>query len=179
MAQFKCFENGVQVNGETVLAIVNGMGVFKTKALEILKNNGIDNPQSGQWYSQQDWLNAFKEIAEKLGDATLYQIGTKIPESAQFPPEIDSIEKALSAIDIAYHMNHQKGEIGNYQFTLTDSNSGKFVCNNPYPCEFDRGIIYSMSQRFKPAGSIPSIKHDDSEPCRKKGNDSCTYLVTW
>jgi hypothetical protein len=34
-------------------------------------------------------------------------IGKSIPENAQFPPEINSIEAGLQAIDVAYHMNHR------------------------------------------------------------------------
>jgi hypothetical protein len=180
MAQFKAFSNNVEVNGETVLSVVSGVGVFKKQALEILAKNGINDPKPGQWYSQQSWLNAFKEISEKIGPKSLFSIGKAIPANAKFPPEINTIEKALGAIDIAYHMNHKNGEIGHYNFIKTEGNSGKMVCNNPYPCEFDKGIIEAMAQKFKPADSIMAfVEHDDSQPCRKKGAESCTYLVTW
>lgn len=180
MAQFKAFASNVEVNGETVLSVVNGMGVYKKQALDILAKNGINNPQPGQWYLQQAWLDSFKEISETIGAKTLFAIGKAIPENAIFPPEIDSIEKGLAAIDIAYHMNHKGGEIGHYRFQSTGSNSGKMVCDNPYPCEFDRGIIETMAQKFKPKDSIMVfVEHDDSQPCRKKGAESCTYMITW
>jgi len=41
-------------------------------------------------------LDTFREIADQVGPNTLYQIGVRIPENAAFPPEIDSIEKALA-----------------------------------------------------------------------------------
>lgn len=191
---FVAFDKKAEVNGETVLSIVSGMEMFKKEALEILKKNGIDDPKPGQWYSQQAWLDAFKTISEKLGISTLFLIGKKIPENAQWPKEIDAIQKALPSIDVAYHMNHKIGNeplfnpqtgamkegIGHYGFELTGPKSAKMVCNNPYPCDFDRGIIEAVAQKFKPADSIGiSVKHDDSQPCRKKGKDSCTYLVTW
>ena len=180
MAQFKAFAPSVEVNGETVLSVVNGMGIYKKQSIEFLEKNGINNPQPGQWYSQQAWLNAFKEISETIGPKTLFAIGKAIPENAKFPPEIDSIEKGLSAIDVAYHMNHRGGEIGHYKFESTGYNSGKMVCKNPYPCEFDKGIIESMAQKFKPKDSIMAfVEHDNSQPCRKKGADSCTYLISW
>lgn len=85
-----------------------------------------------------------------------------------FPPEINTIEKGLAAIDIAYHMNHRGGEIGHYKFQSTGNNSGKMVCDNPYPCEFDRGIIEAMAQKFKPKDSIMAfVEHDESQPCRR------------
>ena len=78
MTQFKAFNKDVEVNGETVLSVVAGMGTFKSTALKILKENGIDEPKPGEWYSQQNWLNAFKEISEKIGEHTLHQIGMAI-----------------------------------------------------------------------------------------------------
>ena len=194
MAQFIAFDKQAEVNGETVLSIVSGMEMFKAEALNILKNNGIDNPVPGKWYSQQAWLNAFKSISEKLGFNTLFLIGKKIPENAQWPPFVNSVETALPSIDVAYHMNHRiQGEvlfnpqtgamkegIGHYGFEKTGPRSAKMVCNNPYPCDFDRGIIESAARKFKPSDANALIvKHDDSQPCRKKGKDSCTYLISW
>lgn len=179
MAQFRAFSPNVEVNGETVLSIVDGMGAFKPRAMKILEENGIKEPRAGQWYRQQSWLDAFKAIAESLGGTTLFAIGKKIPENAQFPPQINQVEAALAAIDVAYHMNHRGGEIGAYKFEKTGANTGKMVCPNPYPCEFDRGIVEAMAKKFAPKAFAVKVEHDDSCPCRKKGADSCTYKVTW
>lgn len=180
MAIFKAYSSNVEVNGETVLSIVNGVGLFKKQAMDILAKNGINNPQPGQWYSQQAWLDSFKEISEQIGAKTLNAIGKAIPANANFPPDIDSIEKALSAIDVAYHMNHKGGEIGHYAFTKTGDKSGKMVCNNPYPCEFDMGIIEAMAERFLPSDSIMvNVEHADTQTCRKTNAESCTYIITW
>lgn len=181
MAQFEAFASGVEINGETVLSIVDGMGAFKRRAFEILSKNGINNPEPGKWYSQQDWLNAFKEISEKMGVTTLFSIGQKIPENANFPPQINSFETALNGIDMAYHMNHRNGEIGYYKYLgLTNSKEARMHCENPYPCDFDRGIIESMVKRFKPENATSvSVKHDEKSPCRKNGANSCEYVIFW
>ena len=180
MAQYKALAPGVEVNGETVLSVIDGMGSFKAQAVKILAENGISHPQPGHWYLQQAWLNAFKFIAEKIGPNTLYTIGRKIPENARFPPDIDTIGKGLSAIDVAYHMNHRGGEIGSYKLTDISHRSATMICNNPYPCDFDWGIIEAIARKFKPAESLlVMVKHDDSAPCRKKGASSCSYLISW
>ena len=92
MGQFKAYSANVEVNGETVLSIVDGMGSMKTMAIGILEKNGIKEPKPGQWFKQQAWLDAFKQISDSVGPNTLSQIGQKIPENAQFPPVIDTIE---------------------------------------------------------------------------------------
>jgi hypothetical protein len=193
MAQFKAFDSRVEVNGQTVLSVVDGC-VLKDAALQILADNGITNISNDSWYSQQAWLDAFKLIADQVGIKTLYTIGYKIPDNAQFPPEIDDIGKGLAAIDVAYHMNHRindemlfnpltgvmKEGIGHYGFEKTGEKQAKMCCENPYPCDFDRGIIEAMAKRFKPASSLfVNVTHDDSAPCRKKGDNSCTYIIKW
>ena len=193
MAQFKAFNAGVEVNGETVLSIVAGMGIFKENALQILSENGISNPQPGMWYSQQAWLNAFKTIAEKIGETTLYQIGRKIPENAQWPPDVNTIEKGLASIDVAYHMNHRLNNevlynpatglmregIGHYGFAKAGDRAVKMTCNNPYPCAFDLGIIDAVADKFAGKGELPKSKHEDPKTCRKTGADACIYTVAW
>ena len=180
MAQFRAFSPSVEVNGETVLAVVKGLGAFKERAMKLLAENGIPDIKPGGWYNQQSWLNVFKVVAEKLGPATLYMIGKEIPESANFPPGIDSIEKGLSLIDIAYHMNHRGGEIGEYKFVKIGDKKAKMICANPYPCDFDRGLIEAVARKFKTKEILSvNIKHDDTQPCRKKGHDSCSYNIDW
>jgi hypothetical protein len=179
MTQFKAISATAEVNGDAVHAIVDGVGAMKQMALDLLRKNGIVDPQPGKWYPQQAWLSAFKEISEKIGPNTVFQIATKIPDNAKFPPQIDSVEKALAAIDVAYHMNHRGGDIGSYKFVSTGPHAGKVVCANPMPCAFDRGLISSMVKRFKSASAATTVNHDDSQPCRSNGQPSCTFLVTW
>ncbi|MGD0659802.1 MAG: hypothetical protein ABSD38_17225 [Syntrophorhabdales bacterium] len=194
MAQFKAFSQGVEVYGQTVLSLVAGMSAmpsFKATALRILSVNGIDDPKPDQWYSQQAWLNAFKEIAEKVGALTLHSIGKKIPENAQWPPSVNSLETALASIDVAYHMNHRlNGKvmfdpatgkmtegIGHYGFEKLGEKKAKMVCKNPYPSDFDRGLIEAAAKKFAPSGAFVTVAVTDDG--RKSGGDSSTYSVEW
>ncbi|MBI2420367.1 MAG: hypothetical protein HYV28_21105 [Ignavibacteriales bacterium] len=179
MSAYKAFSTNVEVNGETVISVVEGMGAFKATALRILEDNGISNPGPGKWYPQQAWLDSFEQIAKKVGQATLEQIGMKIPENAIFPPDINNLDKALAAIDVAYHMNHRGGEIGNYKFEKTGNNEIKLICKNPYPCNFDKGIVHSMVNKFKNPGGTVNIIHSDSDDCRNNGDNSCTFFIKY
>jgi hypothetical protein len=180
MKVFRASSPKVEVSGETIYAIVNGMGAFKVNALKILAKNGIEKPQPGKWYNQQAWLDAFKDVAEQLDNPTLYLIGQKITEKAKFPPNITDIHEALASIDIAYQMNHRYGTIGNYKYEKTGENSAKMFCTNPYPDEFDRGIIAAAVKKFKPNNILGIIVEiDESAPVRIIGDDSTTFIVTW
>ncbi len=180
MSQFKAIDPRVEVNGQSILSILKGMASFQKSAVQILARHGLTDIKPDGWYNQQAFLDSFKEIYEKIGESTIHAIGLKIPESAQFPPSIKTIEDALKSIDVAYHLNHRQGEIGHYLFTKTGEKSARLVCGNPYPCDFDRGIIEAMAQRFKPADAfLVQVQHDDTKPCRKQGADSCTYNISW
>ncbi|MFN8529502.1 MAG: hypothetical protein U0670_12895 [Anaerolineae bacterium] len=177
MAQFIAFAPNVEVNGATVLSITAGMG---SDAKAILTAHGLSSVLRNRWYSQQDWLDAFREIADQPSSmADLVSIGMEIPQNAIFPSTIDSLEAALRSIDVAYHENHRGGEIGHYHVQVVSDQQIDMICETPYPCDFDYGIIYSMSQRFCPRGTMVKVHHDDNAPCRKHGADSCTYHVTW
>lgn len=192
MAQFIAFEDGITVNGQTILSVVNALEKAKAKdiALDVLAENNLINIEDKKWYKQIDWLNTFKSISEEMGETILFFIGKSIIDNAEFPPEINSLEKGLASIDIAYHMNHQKGGkqmfnpengeklngIGFYKVTEVQDNQIKMVCENPYPCDFDRGIITSMARKFE---QLAEVKLDLSTKGRKDGKKSSTYLITW
>jgi hypothetical protein len=194
MAQFEAFSPGIEVNGQSVLSVVAGMSMLaslKTMAIKILSANGINDPKANQWYPQQAWLNAFKDISEKVGPATLCSIGKVIPESAQWPPSVNSVETALASIDVAYHMNHRiNGKvmfdpatgrmvegIGHYGFEKIGEKKVKMVCKNPYPCDFDRGIVEAVAKKFAPSGAFVTVTVTDDG--RKRGGESSTYSVQW
>jgi hypothetical protein len=170
----------IEVSGEALQAMVSGISYAAPDlGKKILTAHGIAAPQPGRWYPQRAWLNAFHEIASTLGPNTLFVIGHTIPAMARFPPRIHSIQRALSAIDEAYHMNHRGGEIGSYAFEPTGPGAGRVVCRNPYPSDFDRGIIQGVAERFRSPENRISVHLDYGAPTRKSGADSCTFLVTW
>lgn len=193
MAQFVALNKDVEVNKRTLLSIVNSMDQGRENRINILEKNGI-NLDSKEWFNQQDWLNAFKDISNTLGEMNLYLIGKAIIKSAEFPP-IKDLEEGLKSINIAYHMNHRlSGKvmfdkitgktidgIGSYKLVeySAENRTAVMVCNNPYPSKFDEGIIIQVVRTYKPKGSIEKIQLDLTKESRKNGAKSCTYIITW
>ncbi|ACF14128.1 conserved hypothetical protein [Chloroherpeton thalassium ATCC 35110] len=193
MAVFKAINPNVEVNGRTVLSLVNGLGAFQDNGIRYLEMYGIKDVKSDGWYPQQSWLDAFKYISERIGTGTVFMIGKSIPESSRFPPEINNIFKALGALDVAYHINHRlhgrvmfdpstgkmEEGIGHYRYKRVDEKRIELTCDNPYPCDFDKGIITQMANKFKPGGSFIIMEHDKAHGCRNHGAETCTYTITW
>jgi hypothetical protein len=197
--QYKAFEPGIEVAGASLMAIVDGFRKYPTVAMKYLSRYGLVSNAPGKqaeidpkaWYSLENWLAAYEEIAKEIGVNSLYSIGKGIPDAIPFPPHINDIQSCFGSIDAMYHMNHRKngrvmfnpetGEmlegIGHYKFQpVPNEKRIVFVAEVPYPCEFDRGLLTAMAARFEP---MSSTTHDNDAPCRKKGADSCTYIIRW
>jgi hypothetical protein len=178
MATYKAFSPKIELVGQVVLGLVEGMGAFGNMALQILSQHGITNPQAENWYSQQAYLDAFKEIATKTGPKTIQQTGKRIIDVAIWPPGVDTFEKALTVLPQAYQMNHRGGNPGKYEFIKTGENQGTVICTNPYPDEFDLGILQGIVAKFM-AGKGVTIDIDGTQPTRSKGAESTTFLISW
>lgn len=173
--EYQAIEPSVQVDGTTIIATLQGSAA-KSLTEKILVEEGLPaEPSAALFYSQQKWLNVLRRMHERYGDLTLKMVGKKIPETAKFPPQIDNIEAGLQSIGVAYQMNHRGGEIGYYRFQKTGDREGYVEASNPYPCDFDMGIVEGMARRFAPTAAV---RHEEGE-CRKTGGSLCRYYVKW
>jgi hypothetical protein len=170
----------VEVYGKSVQAIINAMEFLKLKARQVLSSHGISPLEPEKWYPINAVLDSFNDILKQVGPHTTRSIGRCIPQSAEFPPFINSFETALGGLDQAYRMNHRgKGDIGSYRYQHGMGNTATMVCDNPYPCEFDQGIIEALYDRFQPKGSIRLRIEHGPGGCRAKGSRACTYQLKW
>ncbi len=179
MAEYKAFEPGVEVIGQSMMVTIKSFPSYmKDKALEILAENGLKDIKPEKWYSQQSVLDSQKIIAEKFGSNTLFMIGKNVPENAIFPPGIDSIEKALNMLDMAYKMNHRGGDFGFYKLSEHDKTNKKLIlhCRNPYPEELDKGLITALARKFEAAVVVELAP---GKPSRKDGADDSWYEITY
>jgi hypothetical protein len=190
MPRYVAFRPGILVLGQSVLAFIHAMGRYALLAENALARQGIKSVQPDGWYPQQAFLNAFREVAFEIGENTLFAMGKKVPDLAGIPPAITSIEEALAGIDAAYHASHRDAEgplldpatgalregIGHYAFRRTGPRSGVMVCHTPYPSDFDRGIVAGVARKFR---ADATVVLDKSKPTRKRGADSCSYLIAW
>jgi len=187
---------GIEVSGDGLGAMLDAFKQYPSIVMKYLGKHGMLDAKSGQvdrsmWYPLDTWLVAFQAISKDIGLNSLYTIGKKIPENAPIPPHIKDIRSALTGIDVVFHATHRKnGElmfdpttgnmlegIGHYKCELSAGEQKTIVvCDNPYPCEFDRGIVTGFANRFE---AMAKVAHDNSGPCRKKGGASCTYVVSW
>jgi hypothetical protein len=180
MVLYQSPQPGIEVRGEYVIPMIDSAGPFQETPLKILAENGIVEPQPGQWYPLQAYLNAIKTVASKLGPATLFLIGKWMAEDGVFPQGINNIDTALAALDKAYNLNHRGGNCGSYEIQKASERSYRVICQSPYPEDVDRGLIEALLRKHKTAGILSvQVKIDTSLPSKSKGAETSTIVVSW
>jgi hypothetical protein len=169
----------VEVLGQSILSVVEAMKLGRERAMKLLADQGITPLEKTRWYPMDVVVNMYRTILKEIGPSTIRAVGRKIPESAQFPADIHSVDTALRSLDTAYRMNHRgPGNIGGYHYLSTGSRSVRMSCDNPYPCLFDEGLLEALSERFRPPDGWVRIEHVP-QSCRERGDSTCTYNITW
>ena len=172
---FEASSSAVEVDGRTVHSVISGM-MLHSVGRELLRREGLDPLKPERWYPMQSWLNVFRTISERLGADTLYSVGYRIPQAAEFPAHMmKDVSTALQSIDIAYHHAHRNGDIGCYEYSQVGEGIHQIRCNNPYPCDFDLGIIDSLVDRFR-GSQVFNVVHVTGT-CRKLAGAECRYQV--
>jgi len=188
---------GIEVSGRNVLGLVQAFGQFKSIASQILLAEGIGlkGPdgfvvvQTENWYPFDAFLRAFARASQHMGDAVLHQIGVSVMKNVEWPPTVKDMKTMLESMDAGYHLHHRKNGrpmwdpltkkmkegIGHYRWKPRPDGSVEVESDNPYPCAFDKGMLFGGLRRLHAVGSIV---HDDGQPCRKRGHASCIYIVT-
>jgi hypothetical protein len=190
--------NGIEVSATGVKVLIAGFDLFPSLVRKLIVSKGILKLgpggkleiQEDAWFPLEAWLSVLEAIYTEIGRNALFKLGTSILANPKFPAWIRDIETALESIDVAYHRSHRKNGvvmydqttgrilegIGNYRPRRVPGQQRILVvCDTPYPCETDFGIVTELATKFE---GKARIVHDPS-PCRRKGSASCTYVVTW
>jgi hypothetical protein len=180
MALLQAHNQNVEISSVAINSLVNALGPFKNNVRKLLAKQGIEDLTPGKWYPQQAFLDAFKNLPSKVGDQTVIKVGMNLARNLKFPPDIDSIGKALSLMNVAYQEYYRNGDIGNYKFRETGERECTMFCSSPYPCAFDQGVLTEICNRYKPVDSERvSIEHSSATGCRQTGGLACTYIIRW
>jgi hypothetical protein len=197
--QFKAFEPGIEVWGVLLQWAVAGFRILPETGMRYLARHGLIIPgvdgklrlDINAWYPLETWLACFEAITREVGANVVIDIGRTLGATGELPPHIKDLDQAMAWLDIAYHQHHKKrGKlmydqatgrmlegIGHYS-TQRVPGEQKIIsrCENPYSCDFDLGVLIGYANRFNPRSRV---NHDTTAPCRKSGESSCTYVLTW
>ncbi|MBN2134754.1 MAG: hypothetical protein JW737_03405 [Acidobacteria bacterium] len=172
--EFKSKNPDVKVSGGAILAFLDALN-NRELGLKYLEKHGILNIEAKKFYSQQAFLLTQKDLAETMGVAiALEATGANIP--LELPPE-----KAKTVFEIfenwqKHYMDNNIGDTESY-FRIIERGENYLLLetNNPYPCDFDRGLIKAFAHFVQPEAKV--VKWGSK--CRSHGDDACTYHISW
>ena len=173
MAEYQPFEPGVEVLGQSLLSWIDGT---QGRIAPVFANHGITELDPDAWYPQQTILDVMREFSQM---SDMVRMGVCISENAPYPPNVENLQHALMLLDEGYRLNHRNNTMGEYHAEQVGERHIVIEAKTPYPSDFDYGLIYGMATRYMPKGADLVISLDLNKPTRKRGDDSCTYNITW
>lgn len=175
---FRASSPNDQISGASIQAFLHALGLSQQRGVRALAEQGISRVDAEAWYPWQAYLDAQRAIYQGVGPNTVGRVGRKLVEEASFPPEIDGVHAALSALDHDYRHRHRGKDVGGFVYCPTGERSGRIAIRNPYPCELDRQVVEALCRRFRPAESLAVyLKHQ--EGCRNSGAEECVLALRW
>ncbi|WNG29329.1 hypothetical protein F0U62_39055 [Cystobacter fuscus] len=170
----------VEAQGHLVNALIDSGEAVRPEVKRIMAAHGFTATTIQPWYPLPDFLRCLEDIQTHVGRFSLRAIGQQLPRYTVFPPHITSFETALILVDEAYRMNHRgPGNIGGYHHEPVDGHAARMRCDNPYPCEFDQGLLEALHMRFAHPGSLRLRITHGPGGCRALGDAACTYHLKW
>lgn len=176
------FSPRAEVWGASLLGVARGLegtGVPWTQVLSLLSESGIQEPVAEGWYGLASYMAFLAQVEARHGREALRAMGRAIPDTSRFPPELDSLGRALRLLDVAYQVNHRGGVIGSYQVRQLDPGWAEMRCENPYPCDLDFGILERLVERFHGGDPQAGVVHRPGPQCRRLGARACLFDLRW
>lgn len=193
--QFQPLVPNVEILGLAVELTVKSFRILPSIMLRYFIKHGVlqnkdDRIDPQRWYSQAAWLKVFADVYNQVGPNVTTEMGRHIGALHPLPDTVNTIEASLRFMDIGYHSSHRlRGQV------MYDQTTGKFIegighyafqpgahrheaymrSDNPYPCDFDVGLIEAVVKRHEPRARVEHVPGD----CRKTGSEFCTYQVQW
>ena len=170
----------VEVSGAFIASFLESLGPYQRRAevivLEYCESRD-DRIISGCFYPLGGFLDALRRFEEQFGSEFITGFGALMAEKMVLPFFIRGPEEALAGLDIIFRLHHKNGQpdLGGYRW-YAQPGGGRMICDNPYPCDFDRGMLAGLLNRF---GSPARLRHDQPHVCRSRGGDACIYVVEW
>lgn len=177
--EFTAPDPNVEVIGTAIRTVTLALG---EAGQPILAKHGLEEVDPEAWYPMQTYLDFFRDLAAPDTINAMFDlvsIGQKIPETILLPPDIQTIHDIMSMYDQAYQMNHRGGKAGNWHYTRLGDREIKMVAEKPYPDDFDYGAMFSFCRKYKPEDARLTVRIDESQPVRKLGGATTTFMIKW
>jgi hypothetical protein len=179
MIRYQASSPEAQIIGQ--LCLTFSAAITHEEIKPILKEFGLDQIDPTHWYPQQTILDMLRAVAT-LPDGTQYlvAIGVKVVDYGDFPPELDTIEKALLALSNSYPRNHRNVPPGEgYEVNIVKPGSAHIKANVPYPDDLIYGAIWGFVRKLKAPGDSFRVQYLHNTTRPKDSDTPAEFEVKW
>lgn len=143
----------VEVSGRAVQQVVEGIpDPAEHRAKATLSEMGIDDPDPDAWYPHESWVATVEAIGERIGDATVQQIGETVVDNVDWPESAESFRDGVEVVDAAYHHNLRGESGGGYEWEAAEEGATVVLCHTPHPAAFDEAVVKATARAFPDHG---------------------------
>jgi len=136
-----------EIRGGMIVAIQQALGAA---AAPYFARAGFVDVSPNGWYSLTNYLQVLYEIFEHEPNVmqNMVSLGMSTAEHAILPPEIDTLEKGLKALEMGWSMNTRSAKPAIWSVQPIDDHN--FICVNtsPFPIDQEYGVVYGFARRF-------------------------------
>lgn len=165
-----------EIRGGQIVAIRDAIGEV---AAPYFARAGLLEAQPEEWYDMTTYLNLIYEIVKNEPDVmfNLIALGIKVVEHAVLPPEIDSVEKGLRAMQRGWQMNSRNAQEVIWEVQKLDDNQFVVTNSSPFPPDQEYGVLYGFVRRF--SGNRPfQVVYENLADREDEDNEFTKFLVT-
>jgi len=171
-----------ELNGKYVKAIVESADevspVFARKLRETLEDNGIYSLEEADWHRVGDFVSAYEDISEDVGEKTIYQAAVEQGRLVPLPDDAD----VLTAFDVVrqtlkteYRNSDREYPVGKFTVEQTDETTIRFGATDewPYPRTIVGGVAEGVARQVLDGGAV-TVTEIDSQ-----SDEAIAYEVSW
>jgi hypothetical protein len=182
MAEYIASSPNLEIMGGMIASIWSAFPDSVQNAIRgILLKHGVSEVNPHDWYLLQPVLDALRVIEERFGYQILSQVGQEAASRAPIPSEIRTFKECMTALNAIIQKMHRHGSPGGYDIQ-EEIGSGfiryKVTASTPFPCSLTRGYLEAFAKRFAHEKAEILTRHDENLPCRRKGAETCTYVIS-
>lgn len=122
-----------KVRAPNILFLVDSFQFEPSIVDRLLENHGMDRSMFGvaAYLPLKNAPDLLREVQERVGPAKLRQTGRNSNRETMFPPNIDTVEKALLALGWIYSLHHL-GDVSRQPSRQLPDGAIEVRCETPY-----------------------------------------------
>ena len=183
MSQFVADSQYAEVRSDFIDKIVNVMEIGKEFRIKIVEAHGVDLNEASKedsWIKLQMLLDIYKEILNRVGERTLFMIGT-ISGFENWLETLNLKEGLLNLNTVCKQLH--RSSFAHWWFVNTYDSTKRYASissKSPYPSELERGMLMAILRKLRPMDSSKyTVEIDTTSEDKKNGGNSTTYILKW